>query len=457
MAGGSVINQRSQYSPTDEQKYIQKKVMRIVQRELIVYGMGDKLRLPKGFGTTYLGTRFDRLNLPFQSLSEGVPPIGETVPIAQVSGTAVQWGDKVTVTDVVEATIFHSIYQRAIYLVGLQVKETLERNTFNALLAGVTQINYVNSRGSRANLQTGDVINPHEANRLYAQLYNIGVPMFGGPKEDDINIDGTSKPKDEGNYKARPHYIAVMHPFVEQDFRENPQVQTAWSRSDVDKLYGNSLGYYSGIYWFSSNMVPYWVYGAQQSGTGVLSGGSLADGTYYLVVTGSNSQNGYEQTVYSVSAGITITGGGGFGSITFTTPSDTTQVYNAYLSTTNSQSQANLALSPSGPSSGPMMGQAIQLPANTTVTLTGIGAAQTSPAQPGSGLTVYPTYIFGDGAYGQVMLEDPEFYYLRGADKSDPNNQLRVVSWKIFYGTMIQNAQFLARLESVSGFTASFG
>ena len=36
-------------------------------------------------------------------------------------------------------------------------------------------------------------------------------------------------------------------------------------------------------------------------------------------------------------------------------------------------------------------------------------------------------------------------------------NQLRVVGWKVFYGTIIENQQFFARIESTSAFSASFG
>ena len=67
--------------------------------------------------------------------------------IQQVTATALQWGDKVTITDVAEMTIKHPLFQKAIELVGLQLSETLERNTFNALMGG-TQVNYVNRRGS---------------------------------------------------------------------------------------------------------------------------------------------------------------------------------------------------------------------------------------------------------------------------------------------------------------------
>ena len=59
-------------------------------------------------------------------------------------------------------------------------------------------------------------------------------------------------------------------------------------------------------------------------------------------------------------------------------------------------------------------------------------SSQIPPAAPTTGVTVYPNFIFGRGAYGQIMLDDTKFTYLKEADKSDPLNQLRVVGWKTF-------------------------
>jgi N4-gp56 family major capsid protein len=80
--------------------------------------------LPEGRGTTYTAVRYNRLPLPFAPLSEGVPPVGQTMSISTVSATAQQWGDKVTITDVAELTIKHPVFKKAIELTALQVSET---------------------------------------------------------------------------------------------------------------------------------------------------------------------------------------------------------------------------------------------------------------------------------------------------------------------------------------------
>ena len=444
-------NQASSFS-ADIENYIADKTLPLARRQLVAYQFGDPLRLPKGRGTTYTATRYLRVPLPYAPLSEGVPPVGETMSIQQVSATAQQWGDKITITDVAELTIKHPLFVKATELTALQIAETLERNTFNTLNSG-TQVNYVNSRGSRASLTTGDVLNPHEVNRAYGALFTLGAPRYMGDEMTDTKLEA-----DAGGEKASdsprkmPHYVSIMHPLVAQDMRENSTVVTAWSYSDINRIYNYEVGEWGGIRFCLSNMVPTWTGIAQVNGTPGTAG-SLPTGTYYIKVTGSDTQNQFESQLYQVSSSMSVTGPNG--SISVTLPSTAGYTYNVYVGTANTT--LNLGLTTSGPTVGPQAGQAVQLAAGATVVITGVGAAQTPPAVPGTGFTVYPTYIIGRGAYGQVMLDDARFTYLKEADKSDPLNQLRVVGWKCFYATLIQNQQFFMRIESLSAFSSTFG
>lgn len=456
----AAVNTAGTFS-SDIENYIQQKTLRLVQRQLVVYQFGDKLSLPKNRGTTYTASRYDRVNLPFAPLSEGVPPVGESLSLVQVSAVAQQWGDSITVTDVADMTIKHPLFQKAIELNAMALGETLERNTMVNLLSG-TQINYVNTRGARASLVAGDVLNPHEINRAAGALYTIGAPQFMGQMEEDAKVEAGKPSKGSKDPRGMQHYVAVTHPLVEQDMRENSTVQTAWSYSDINKLYNNELGEWGGVRFCRSNMVPFFTGVAAPSGTpsttsgsyaASTAGGSLATGTYYIKITGSVTQNGYEQIITQVSGGIAVTGP--TGSIAVTCPTTAGYTWNVYVSTATTT--LTLGASTSGPTSGPLAGQAFNLAGGTVATITAIGTARTPPAPPATGVTVFPTFIFGKDAYGQVSLDDPKFTYLTGADKSDPLNQLRVVGWKVYYGTIILNQNFFMRIESSSAFTATFG
>jgi N4-gp56 family major capsid protein len=449
MAGN---NTASQFS-SDIEAFIADETLPLARRQLVAYQFGDPLTLPKGRGTTYTATRYLRVPLPFQTLSEGVKPAGETMTINQVSATAQQWGDTITITDVAELTIKHPLFKKGIELMALQVGETTERNTFNAIMAG-TQINYVNSRGARASLVAGDVLNPHEVNRAFAALQTIGAPRYMGDERTDMKLD-----VDMGGAKASesprrmPHYAAIIHPLVAGDMRENSTVVQAWTYSDLNRLYNYELGEWGGIRFCMSNLVPSFTGVALVTATPSNTGGALAANTYYVRVTASDVNTQYETLIYQVSTGQTTTGT--TGSLSVTVPSTAGYTYNVYVGTTTTPT--NLGLSTAGPTTGPLAGQATQIAPGATAVITGVGLAQTPPAAPATGVTVYPTFVLGRGAYGQVVMDDTKFSYLKGADKSDPLNQLRVMGWKMFYGTLILNQQFFMRIESTSAFSSTFG
>lgn len=171
-----------------------------------------------------------------------------------------------------------------------------------------------------------------------------------------------------------------------------------------------------------------------------------------MIVTGQDTQNQYESQICQVSAGVSMTAGH---NMSVVLPTIAGYTFNIYVGTTTSPT--NLGLTTSGPTTGSLVGQATQLPSGATVILTGLGVFQVPPAAPTTGLTVYRTFVFGRGAFGIVTLDNVRYYYLKDADKSDPANQLRIISWKSFWGVIILNVNFFCGIESTSAYSPAFG
>lgn len=452
MAGTNVASQFSgDYSP-----YLDKKVLPIALKELSVYQFAEKKKLPKGAGPSWTATRWQRVPLPDAPLAEAVPPTGETLSIQQVTCVCQQWGDTITVSDVAQYTIMHDPFQQAIRLIALQEAETFERNTFNMLM-GTAQVNYVNSRGSRANLVAGDVLDTNTVLRTVGALKTLGARRFMGPTNDDPEVSiakGSGKLADKSP-AASPHYAAVCHTLIVADWSQNSTVILARSYSAVNRLYNYEIGEWGGCRFIDSNMVPTFTGIAQVNGTASLTGGSLAtNANTFIQVTGQDTQNQYESQIYQVSGAINVTGPNA--SISVVLPATAGFTYNVYINQ-GSSTVTNLGLCASGPSVGPLAGQATQLAAGTTVVITGVGIAQVPPAAPATGVTVYPTFVFGVGAYAIVTLSNVEHFMLAKADKSDPLNQRAIIGWKAYWGGLILNQQFVARIESVSAYSSAFG
>jgi N4-gp56 family major capsid protein len=438
----------------DIEGFLADETLPLARRQLVVYQFGDPLTLPKGRGTTYTATRYNRVPLPATPLSEGVTPIGQLMSISQVSATAQQWGDKITITDVGELTIKHPLFVKAKELLGLQIAETLERNTFNNLLAG-PQINYVNSRGSRGALVAGDVLNPHEITRATAILETLGAPRYNGDEMTDTRLDANAGgQRASDNPRGMPHYTAVLHTLAVADMRENPTINQAWTFSDINRLYNYELGEWGGIRFCRSNLVPTFTGVTAITGTAGTVGSLATNANYFIQVTAQDTQNQYESRIYGVSGAINVTGPNG--SISVVLPTVAGFTFNVYINA-GANTPVNLGVCAAGPTVGPFAGQATQLAGGQTVIITGIGLPQVPPAAPANGITVYPCFIFGRGAYGQVILDNVRFTYLKDADKADALNQLRIVGWKAFYGTLLENVQFFMRIESTSAFSVTFG
>src|ERR1019366_770070 len=282
----------------------------------------------------------------------------------------------------------------------------------------------------------------------------IGAYQWMGTEDVNPRIDAKTHDSDASSRKLpSPHYIMVCHAFVSGDLRQQAAFVQASSYSDVNKLYNSEVGQWAGDRVVKSNMVPFFTGSALISGTPSASGGSLATfTTYNLIVTESDAMRQYETVIHQVSGNISVTGPTGSISVVLPASANT---YNVYIDTIGA-SPVNLALCPQGPSSGVNQGQATQLAGGQTVTLTGLGAAQVPPAPVATGLTVYPSWIFGKYAYSQIVLDDIQVQYLDEADKADPFNQLREVTWKVDYGTMLDNNTFAIRVESVSQFSSAF-
>ena len=418
----------------DIEAYIADKTLPLTRRQLVVYQFGDPLTLPKGRGVTYTATRYNRVALPYAPLSEGVPPIGEVMTIGQVTATALQWGDKITITDVAEMTIKHPLFKKAIELLGLQVAETLERNTFNNLHGRhAGQLRQL-ARLARSSAGRRRAQHPRAQPRLRACCVTLGAPRYMGDEMTDTKLEA-----DAGGAKAstnpRAHAalrLPCMHPFVEGDLRENQPIQYAWSHSDINRLYNYEVGEWSGIRFCSTNMVPSFT-GVAANQPRLRRRPAVSRPTdYYIIVTASDTQNQYESQIY---AGLGRDRCHRAERLDHGRAAGARRLYlHVYVGTTQRAGQSRPLRR--GPDCRAVAGAgdaACRRP-------DGHDHRPWRGADPaglaGTGITVYPTFIFGRGAYGQVMLDETKFTYLKEADKSDPLNQLRIVGWKCFYGTI---------------------
>ncbi len=431
-------------------RYIAETALEQTQRQLVLYQFADKKTIPKGHGVQWEAIRWSYMRLPRFPTAEGVPPDASSLDYTMVTGTAVQWAGRWVGTDVAMVTSPKDLMKTAGTQLGMQLAQMKERNGFVNALSG-TQVNYANAVGSRASLAATDVLNPTDINRTYANLSNLGAQKWNGQTGETVqrSIDYTRR-ESEKKIPGVEHYVAISDIFALEDLANNPTVVTAWSRSDINRLYINEMGYWRGITFCESNMVPTFTGVAQVNGANAV--GNLDTGTYTIQVTGWDDQNFYESRIYQLSTNISVTTGG----ISLTTPSTPGFTYAVYVGVGSGALPTALGLTTSGPSDGSFQGQAIEIQPSTSVTITGLGAAMIPPAAPATGVTVHMVHIFGREAFACLKLEGVQWLRPTGADKSDQLDQLRVVGWKVMEGWTILDQRKMARIECAASNNGAF-
>jgi N4-gp56 family major capsid protein len=439
----------------DVSRFLAEDLLELTHSDLVFDDFAEKLTLPPGSGTTYTMTRYARLPVSYAPTAEGVPPVATPLQISQSTVALQQWTALVTITDVSTRIIKHHVFEIAKDRLRMSASELLDRNAAVTLF-GFTQVNYVNSKGGRGNILASDVMNPQELQRASSMLQTLGAPMFRGPQGPLVKKSAKEgQPQALSEPRTLPHWIAILHPFMMEDLRNNPQIQLDSFYSGNHRLYNMEVGQWSGIRFCSSNMVPFFVGIPIATGAGAITGGSLATGNYQIIITGSDNIFQYETLISQQSASINVASGA-IGSVNVTVPSTPGYTYSVYISAVGSTVVQNLATSVSGPTQGPLQGMATQLAPGSAVVLTGVGAAKVPPAAPANGVTVYPMFLFGEHAFARVTLDEIEVNYLDTAEKTDPANQLRMASYKFYNGYFLKNNAFAIRIEGSSAGNLTF-
>lgn len=396
---------------SDSQTFIAAKTLSRIKRDVVVYGLGKKEKLPNRFSKTFQYTRYEKLNLPYTYLTEGTTPSNSSISLSTVTATMDQWGSFVFLTDVVEVTLKHSVMQEAIELLGEQAAETIDREVIKVLLAN-TSVYYGGTATSRATLGTSDYITTTVAKKAISALRGGGARGVSGRL-----------------------FYGLIDPYVEMDLLEDTTFQNAASYSNITPLLNGEAGKWMGVRWMVSNLLPTMTLLSTPTSAATTGGSLTVSTTYYFKVTAVSSQTGFEvkcTAIFSQATGMSDT------KITITAPSTTGYTYNCYAGASNSNAALYLSSSENA--------------AASTIAVTSIPTSgDNPPAQPAASVVVHYSWILGQEAFAVPELMSLQtFVTPKGASDSDPLAQRRKASWKCMFKAVICNESFLARIETAS-------
>lgn len=126
-------------SLTNEQRIFHQKAL--IQRllpALHAYNDAQKSNLPEHSGTTVNWRKFTSLAIPTSALTEGETPNGKNLAVTKVEGTAKQYGDFITISDLLAYAGIDKAMAEGAVLCGEQAALLIDSEVLKAMGAGAT-------------------------------------------------------------------------------------------------------------------------------------------------------------------------------------------------------------------------------------------------------------------------------------------------------------------------------
>lgn len=203
---------------------------------------GQKKPIPQGGGKTIEFRQFAHLPKALTPLTEGVTPDGKNLDVTNITATVSQYGDYITMSDVLELTAIDNVVVEATKLNGNQAGLTLDTVTRNVLNSGlnVTYAPKIGADGSeteveeRAELDTTAVLTVKVVQKVVAKLKGQNAPKINGS------------------------YAAIIHPYNAYQLMRDPEWKYPHQYKDTTNLYDGEIGMIAGVRFVESTEAKVW-------------------------------------------------------------------------------------------------------------------------------------------------------------------------------------------------------
>lgn len=243
--------------------YAEKELLKRGLPFLVLEKFGQAKTLPEASSKVIKFRRYSALPTVPTALTEGVTPTGQQLAVTDITATLTQYGDKVTITDVILDTHEDPVLNEAVTLIGEQAAQMIEKMRFGVLKAG-TNVLYANGASRNAvntpisiNLQRRAVRALKRQNARFITSVVRSTPAYG-------------------TENVAPGFVALIHPDLEADVRgltgfvpaEKYGSMTPWE---------NELGKCEDCRYVSSTVFEPWADAGGAKGTMLSTTGTNAD------------------------------------------------------------------------------------------------------------------------------------------------------------------------------------
>ena len=236
-------------------------------RDQLIFGqLGKKQPLPANHGRTVEWRKWNTLpNL--KALAEGVIPTGEKLGMTSTNVALTQYGEYVSVTDILELHALDDVIAGATEELGaasgktndVLVRDVVAANTNIIFADAYVNGAYDSTPSTETELQTalsaGKAcdLTPDMIAKAVTNLKKGGAPTINGK------------------------YVAVVHPSVTYSLRKNPEWLEAHKYARPEEIFNGEIGELHGVRFVESNLAP------------VIKGASQANATYKTLIFGKDA------------------------------------------------------------------------------------------------------------------------------------------------------------------------
>ena len=216
---------------SDEMKtFYTKGFLDYAKPNLVHAQFAKKQPLPRNGGKTVEWRKMDNFKKALVPLTEGVTPDGTGVNVSAVTATVSQYGDYTTLSDVLDMTAIDPLAVEITERHGFNAGLTFDTIVRNEIQTG-TNVNYAPQISGgvetpvshRYNLDNTAVLTAKEVNKAVTSLKKLNAPKING------------------------EYVAIIHPSVAFDLRQDQGWLEAHKYASPEQLFNGEIGKLHGV------------------------------------------------------------------------------------------------------------------------------------------------------------------------------------------------------------------
>ena len=253
--------------------YYEKRLIDQAEPALVHDQFGDKYPIPANGGKTIEFRKYDSLPKATTPLTEGVTPDGKALNVTTITAEVKQYGDWVPITDTLKLTAIDNNIVQATKIIASQAGRTMD-SVVRDILAGGTNVIYAPKVADGVETEVKRRAGLDGTSQLTSKLIMKAATQLKAMNADPI---GES-------------YVAIIHPYVSYDLRNDPAWIDVHKYAQPDEIYNGEIGKLHGVRFVETSEAKIWkgtgcpaglavfatlILGAHAYGTTEIEGGGL--------------------------------------------------------------------------------------------------------------------------------------------------------------------------------------